>query len=129
MSLIIFDVKCAECGKTWEVIQDRSRQECTCDCGGIAKRIFTVRGPNCFNEDAPWIRSILDVVDKESGDPATVEFLKRPTRTNYKNWMKSQGLRHLEPGEKPKKPPPPDIDSLTRKLVERHRERNKLTIY
>ena len=110
----IFDYECQDCGKIEEkIILDLDANEISCDCGGRAHRIISCSKTSIFtaNEDAPWIRSVLDVVDKEATDKATVEFRKNPTRQNYKNWMKANGLRHLEPGEKAM-PDKPDMNKF-----------------
>ena len=73
------------------------------ECGREAVRILRAGGTNLSNEAAPWLRSVLEVVEKDSTKPHVVEFLKNPTRSNYKAWMRGEGIRHLEPGEKPRK--------------------------
>ncbi len=124
---IIFDVECPECGKIFEVIQSPNVPEARCECGGIAKRIFTVAGPNLANQDSGWIRSVLEVVDKESKAPHVQRFLKNPTRKNYKAWMKGEGLRPLETGER-HKPEPVDRSKWADILFEKHRKRKALEV-
>ena len=34
-------------------------------CGGYTKRLISVPGVNTYNQDAPWIRSVREVVDKD----------------------------------------------------------------
>ena len=58
--------------------------------------------------DSPWIKSISEVVNK---NPHTQkredrEFLRSPTRKNYHNWKRANGLRHMDSGEQglPNKP-------------------------
>jgi len=62
-------------------------------------RILSWGGMNVFREEAPWLNSVLDVVAKDSDKPHTKAFLAEPTRTNYKKWMKAEGIRPLENGE------------------------------
>lgn len=119
----VYDFECTKCANIEEHIADYDRYTWFCSkCGADMVRIISVSGPNCANEDAEWIRSVREVVDKEGG-PASQRFLKNPTRANYKKWMKAEGLRPFEPGEKPKRPEEwkPDID----KLVRMKREREK----
>jgi len=74
------------------------------------------------NEDCDWIRSIVDVADKDSRKPHVREFISHPTRENYKAWMKGEKIRHLEPGEKPAAPVTVDkkmVHELARKRYER----------
>lgn len=99
----IYDYQCTVggCGHTFEAIAGIEERTLPCpECGQEARRILKAGGVNVANEDAPWLRSVLEVVDKESNAPHVVEFLKNPTRSNYKAWMKGEGIRHLEPGEK-----------------------------
>ncbi len=101
----LYDYCCDNCNMVEESLQPMEVKVIKCiHCGGRAYRIISSRAQNCFNDDAPWIRSVLEVVDKDSKAPHVVEFLTHPTRTNYKNWMKGEGLRHLEPGERPHRP-------------------------
>jgi len=79
-------------------------------------------------EEAAWIRSVIEVVDKESSDPVDRDFIKDPTRTNYLRWMKRHNLRHFENerGAPPKARTPeidrkPIVDYCVRKLRERQR--------
>jgi putative FmdB family regulatory protein len=124
----VYDFECTKCGEVKEVILfdvNINEQECPI-CSGTAKKIISAGGTNCFNEDADWIRSITEVVDKDGGRHCQ-EFLKRPTRANYKKWMKKEGVRHREDGE-PLKPPPVDEGRLLKKTMERHMRRSSLTV-
>jgi putative FmdB family regulatory protein len=101
----VYQLKCKSCGQEFEAIcpvADRDWQ--ACECGASAGVIPAVRGPNCSNEDAGWISTIREVVDKESKDPYDVAMCRpNPTRSDYRAWMKAKGIRHLEPGEKPRR--------------------------
>jgi len=98
----LYDYQCESCGYIEEHYVSPDERVMVCSqCGGEARRIFSP-GNNHPNEDAGWIRSVLEVVDKEGG-PHCQEFLKHPTRTNYQNWMRGEGLRHWERGERPQK--------------------------
>ena len=127
----LYDYQCHKCNHTWEVIE-RSELKITriCrKCSGKARRIISLSGVNCNTEDAEWIRSITEVVNKDPGNkPEDRAFLKHPTRENYRAWMKANNLRHMEPGEGPTKPPPVDERVLTDRLMERHRERMGLEV-
>jgi hypothetical protein len=93
----------------------------------MAYKIITASGQFCVNEDADWIRSIREVVDKEGG-VSSQRFLQDPTRQNYKKWMKDTGIRPMESGEK-MKPPPVDEKKLTESVMKMRQKRNKLTIH
>ena len=126
----IFDFKCENksCGLIFEGFVTSGVKTLKCPrCGSQARRIFTATTVNLANEDVPWIRSILEVVDKESDKPETIEFLRNPTRSNYKRWMKAEGLRHLEPGEKPQKPKI-DLDKIKERVFKKYRERTRIEI-
>ena len=102
----IFAYECPKCGETEEQIVTTSTMEeidreggMPCDCGEKKIHIQAVGRQYCANEDADWIRSVIDVVDKDSDCPVTQRFIKEPTRANRKAWMKATGLRIRESGE------------------------------
>ena len=127
----LYDHQCADCGHIFESLakmDDTGPLECP-ECGGKARRIISVSGTNCANEDAEWIRSVTEVVPKgEDATPIDREFVRNPTRTNYRRWMKARGLRHLEPGEKPGRPKRVSNEEVARKLWERRQKRNRIYI-
>ena len=119
----IYDTECRECGFEQEVISGVDEYPPCSKCGGPTNRLISARGPNCANEDAAWIRDVLEVVDKEGG-PHCQRFLHNPTRRNYLRWKAEEGVRHFEPGEKPvtKLPDPARIKHyLMTKLQKRRR--------
>lgn len=126
MSLKLNDYECLVCGHVFETMAyDDATVYCR-KCGSYTKRLISVPGVNTANQDAEWIRSVREVVDKDGG-PHCREFLKNPTRENLHTWMKVEGVRHFEQGE-PIKPPPVDMERLTREVVMRDRERNRLEV-
>jgi hypothetical protein len=132
--MILADFECSHCGYIEEALCDSSEQEGKChDCGSLTKRIISLGRVYAGNQDAPWIKSVLEVVDKDSKKPHVQEFLKNPTRSNYKKWMKGEGLRpadYTEHGGPPtfRKPPLPDTDKMAQDLYRRHRERKSLSV-
>lgn len=125
--MILVDFACPNCDLIFEQLVDSSIQFFNCPkCHMAARRIIT-KSNNHPNEDAPWIRSVLEVVDKESNKPHIVEFLKHPNRTNYKKWMKGEGLRHLEPGEKPQKPKVDEV-KITEEVFKKYQKRSRLEV-
>lgn len=106
---------------------DKEVGECS-NCGNKAKRIISCSGQNCGNEDAEWIRSVLEVVDHSSNEKHTREFIKNPTRSNYKAWMKGEGLRHMEPGEEKVRRREPDMSGVHRDLMRRVMEGRRIEI-
>ena len=100
--MIIADFECTECGKVAEDIIDSSVWEGTCpECGGKTKRIMTLGGVNCANEDAPHIResaaTLLDMeTARHSDKPHIWDLAENPTRTNLNRYMKAEGIRYME---------------------------------
>jgi hypothetical protein len=127
--LKIFDFHCDLCETTHEALIETDREWHPCPkCEQMARKVIGIPGAHCANEDAPWIRSICEVVDKDSRKPHNVEFLRNPTRTNLKRWMEGEGVRWFEKGEKPQKPPIMSDAERVRKTFERHRKRTALEI-
>ncbi|MBU4317095.1 MAG: zinc ribbon domain-containing protein [Proteobacteria bacterium] len=127
----IYDHLCKNCETVTESIQPIEKKSIKCPaCGNRAVRIISCNGVYTSNDDATWLKSVRDVVEKNSGKPHAEEFLKNPTRTNLKNWMDKENLRNLEPGEGEKEPKPWKPDArFTDQLMQKHRERNAITVY
>lgn len=128
----LYDYSCSRCGRIYELlfkIADRPHAVNCHVCGGFALRRIAVSGVHCANDDAPWVRTVVDVVDKKSQNPATREFIKNPTRSNLDRHLKANGLRHADKGEKFGKVGPAfDVDRHTEKLVKYRREKNAIRI-
>lgn len=126
--MILNDFLCTSCGHVEEQFETKRTIKCS-KCGKDSKKLISVSGVNTFTQDARWIRSIREVVEKGSGKQHCEEFLKDPTRKNYQNWMKGEGLRHLEPGEKAVKPDEAaDHRRITKEVYDKHRKRCALEI-
>lgn len=95
-------------------------QDCP-ECWGTMKKIISASGQYLGNNDATWLKSVIDVVDPEGG-PAAQEFRKNPTRANRKAWMKEEGIRPLESGER-MKPKPTDISKVKEEVMRKHYQR------
>ncbi len=127
----VYDFECQACGKIHEryISGPVTPMTAPCaECGSQAERIVSMRLTQSV--DSPWIKSVCDVVDKDPNKPHCQEFLRHPTRANYKAWMKGEGLRPMEPGEKP-----PKIETREEKkariipqMHKRFQERNRLEI-
>lgn len=99
MPILLFDYECPQCLTVEEHMVAAHDETVTCEkCGSGMTKIFTAAGAR-LPDDAPWLKSVLDVVAKDSTKPHTQEFLRNPTRDNYRRWMKTEGIRPLEPGE------------------------------
>jgi hypothetical protein len=129
MAYVIWDFSC-KCGNMEEHLVDRNSETFECQkCGGVMQKVFTPHG-SYLREEAPWLKSVLDVVDKEDTRPFTLEFRQDPTRTNYKKWMKGSGLRPLEPGEENyrKETDPRQHERMVDYLMKKKQERERVEI-
>ena len=96
----LYDFRCEQCEAVSEHMAEADEKSRRCEeCGGLMNRLLSWRDSNVLREEAPWLKSVLEVVAKDSSKVETKEFLRYPTRANYKRWMKAEGIRPLEPGE------------------------------
>jgi putative FmdB family regulatory protein len=127
----IYDYECQSCGHIAEQIRPADEDqliECP-NCWQTAARRIISCGNSAYlgNQDAPWLKSVVEVVGTETAAGRT--FIANPTRDNYRAWMRAKGTRPLEPGERGGKPPRQlDEARITRKLFERHRRRNRIEV-
>jgi len=131
---ILADFECSKCNTVTEHYVDAQQKTVKCKCGGKAKKIISLPGVYVNSENPNWIRSVLDVVDKEDKRHHVQEFLKHPTRENYKRWMKEEKIRPVDwtvHGAPPtyRKPPEPDVDKIAGQLYQRLRERQRLELH
>lgn len=132
----IYEYECDKCGARSEhihSIHEVLNLNCHLCEGGKIVKIIAASGQYLGNQDAPWTRSVLEVVDKENPARHVQEFVKNPNRSTYKAWMKGEGLRPMDSnvnGAPPvyKKPPPPDTSRLRREVAERHMQRRRIEI-
>lgn len=123
----IYDHECQQCGKIFEAISPYFLETIQCDCGGLAKRIISCGRVYTANEDASWLKTVPEVINKDTTNPIAKEFIKNPTRQNYKAWMKSEGLRPLENNE-PTKPKPTDLNPIRKEVWRKHQRRHRIEI-
>ncbi len=124
--MILADFECQN-GHITECLVDSSEETVNCPyCSEEARRIISFR--SCYREDAPWLETVKEIVDKESTRPETRAFLAEPTRVNRERWMRAEGLRPMDAGEKAIRRDRVDIDKLAHKLMRRHYERKALVI-
>ena len=124
----IFDFECQTCGKIEEVFMHSDFNEQPCTCGGVMKKIFSLSSHTPI--DAPWLAEVLTVVDKNPHKPWCREFLKHPSRANYKAWMQGEGLRHRDPAEPHFKPvnEKERKQKIRKELLNHYREINTVRI-
>jgi putative FmdB family regulatory protein len=127
----LYDYECAHCGHIHERFEhpdDQLSKPCP-SCGMLlAKRIISC-GNSAYlgNEDATWLKSVREVVGGETREGR--EFLRNPTRSNYRAWMARKGVRPLEPGEKGgRQSGGIDEQRVVRRLAELHRKRTAISV-
>lgn len=123
----IYDHECPKCDKIFEAIAGIDEISVPCECGAQANRIISCGQCYTGNEDADWLKSVLEVVDKDNPSPATQEFIKNPNRSNYRAWMKSEGIRPLENNE-PMRPQAPDMSRVNKEVWRKFQERHRIEI-
>lgn len=129
----LYDHECQECKKIFEAFAGLEEQEVDCSCGAKAHRIISVSGQYLGNVDTPWIRSVLDVVDRENPAKHVQEFVRNPNRRTYQAWMKGEGIRpmdHTERGAPPtaSRRGQQDMRPMVDYLFRRHRERRAVEV-
>ena len=132
--MILADFECQKCGKITEHYVDAQQKAVKCQCGGKAKKIISLPGVYVNSENPVWIKSVLDVVGKEDRRPHVQEFIKHPTRENYKRWMKEEKIKPIDwtvHGAPPtyQRAPEPDVDKIADNLYRRLRERQRLELH
>jgi putative FmdB family regulatory protein len=133
---ILADFECTKCGTVSEELCHGKQKKSTCpDCGKASKRIISFGKVYTGNQSAPWLPSVLEVVDKTNKAPHVQNFVKNPTRENYKAWMKGEGIRpadHSVHGGPPVYTPPKRSESerqqLVKELYEKHRARKAVNV-
>ena len=130
--MILRDFECEQCHCIHEEIASVEDDFHVCpECGDISHKIITAGRIYLGNDDARWISSVLEVVDKESNALHTREFIKNPNRTNYRAWMKGEGLRPFDPGEKRSKPKDLDLANdphITHQLMKMKQKRERMEV-
>ncbi|MHC4315257.1 MAG: FmdB family zinc ribbon protein [Planctomycetota bacterium] len=130
----IYDFECGSCGAITERYAKIEDEILACEqCASDAYRIISASGHYCGNQDAPWLKSVLEVVDRDPSKPHCVEFRKNPTRRNWKAWMKGEGIKpapdtHHGAPMVASRPEPPDMSKASREVWEKHQKRMKIEI-
>lgn len=130
----IYDFECGKCGAIHERYSKIEEEVVACEgCGADSHRIISSSGHYCANEDAPWLRTVLDVVDKDPSKPHCVEFRKNPTRSNWRRWMAGEGIKpagdtHHGGPPTAQRPESPDMSRINKEVWEKHRKRNQLVV-
>jgi len=120
------DYHCNYCNNTFEDYVEWDQYKVVCPtCGETAVRVY-VNFKGIKNTSPTWMKDTLKVVDKEGG-PHCQEFLKHQNRDTYNNWMKGEGLRPIEQGEKLAKPVI-DTSGIRKKVKEKFVKDNSITV-
>lgn len=127
----IYDYECTYCGHIHERIEhadDQMSKRCpSCELLTAIRIISYGNSAYLGNEDAPWLKSVREVVGGETREGR--EFLRDPTRANYRAWMARKGVRPLEPGEKGgRQSSGIDEQRTVRQLAELHRKRTAISV-
>lgn len=125
-----YDYECRYCDRIHERMeawQDTAPKQCPYCDRLQAMRIVSVGQVFMGNQDAPWLKSVPEVIGTETREGR--EAKRNPTRANIKAWEKAKGLRHLEAGES-RRPTPTDMESpqVTNKLAALAQERRAITV-
>lgn len=122
----LHDHECVNCGHQHEEIIEWDNYSCLCPkCESTSVRIY--KRFNGIQQDAPdWLKSVTEVVDKEGG-PHCQQFLKHQNMSNYKAWMKGEGLRPFEQGE-PMERKKADTSKLRKEVKQSFRDKNTITV-
>ena len=130
--MILSDFECPSGHIHEELVHWKQKKHKCRTCGKTSKKIIS-KGHLQSDENAPWLKSVLDVVDKDNKSAHVQNFVKNPTRQNYKAWMKGEGIRpmdYTERGGPPvyRKPEGMSTEQKARELYKRHLERKSLNI-
>ena len=126
-----YEFQCQNCGDIQDAMFTIAKKpdHIPCPvCGAKSKQIITLRDTSPI--DPSWIGTVREVVSKDPTKPHCQEFLKHPTRENYKNWMKKEGLRPLEDNEptEPKIDRDADLAQMKDAMQKANQKRTALTI-
>lgn len=130
----VYNFLCS-CGKTEERIVHYSVESVSCStCNGVSMRQFTPPSRHDGSIEAPaWLRTTLDVVDRNSTKPHVRAFVENPTRKTYQAWMKGEKIKpvdYTEHGGPPvyRKPETVDTKRIAQELYEKHRARKAIEV-
>ncbi len=125
----LYNFSCPICGLVDERIVDYDTQISPCEfCQGEAAKQFSFGQSFEVREDAPWLKSVIDVVDKESVDLIDRRFIDQPNRKNYQNWMRHHNLRPFENERDFPKRQPENIEVITHELLQMKTARERIEI-
>jgi len=124
----LYDYACDHCDTVREMSFRISEKPTGVLCPGCNGELRQVPAIGCIQGDeAEWIKSVTDIVDREGGRHCQ-EFIQSPTRSNWRNWMKGEGVRPIEEGEKPAKPKKVNRRALAEKVYQNHRKHKTIEV-
>ena len=128
----LFDYSCPICGYKVELFTFNGVEFADCpNCCGEARKQFSFGQSAPFQEDAAWISSVREVVSKDGDCAVDREFLKNPTRKNYREWMKFHKLipvENVRGGPPTRQVPKADREKIVKYCVEKKRERERVEV-
>ena len=129
----VYNFSCS-CGHTEERIVHHSVENVECSkCNGVSVRQFSPPNRHDGSQEAPaWLRSVLDVVDRDNPAKHVQDFVKNPTRANYKAWMKGEGIRPMDSNVNGAPPiyrkPERDTSDIRREVMDKHIARRRIEV-
>jgi len=126
----LYDMECEGCGEIYEVFTGPEDKTGICNiCGGVSHRVYLKFGG--LHESPNWMKDTIQVVNPDGGRHCQ-EFMNEPNRKNYKNWLKGEGLRPIEEGEKLRKPDPNERKKWKKemhgKIMDNFKKRESITV-
>jgi putative FmdB family regulatory protein len=128
----MYDMQCRSCKIVYEVFTTPDDKLGLCpECGAVSDRVYLTIGMIRTSDDGGnHYSEMLEVVDKEGGKHCQ-DFLRHPNRGSYENWKKTEGIRHIEPGEKlikPKEQIAKNKSKIEAKLINNFRKREAISV-
>ena len=121
--------RCEECGEELDHACKMDSRPAFIVCAVCdAKMIQAPALGAILGDEATWLKSVTEVVNRDGG-PHCQRFLKDPSRSNYRAWMKGENLRPMEPGESTwKRPPKRDRRKVVNEVMKMRQQRKAITI-
>jgi len=132
--VILYEYQCESCGSIIDVyssINKRPEFVLCPDCPGRANQTLAVAGVDTLKESPDWVKTIPEVVEKDSGKAHCDNLIRDPTRKNLVIWLQKEGKRHIEPGEissKPRQRTRADEERINHLCFERFQKRNAINL-
>ena len=127
--MTVYQYRCISCNHRFDNISSFQNSPATLPCPRCqseARYIIAVSSVDTESECPNWLKATTEVVNPDGGYHCK-EFIRNPTRENYRKWMQGEGLRPSECGERPERPSF-DSDRHRRLMHEERAKRNRIVI-